>query len=255
MTMKLPDAFVRTPITHRALHDVTDGRPENSRAAMRAAIEAGYGIELDLQPSREGVPMVFHDADLDRLTHENGPVSARPASELSQIPLKGSDETIPTLAGILDQVAGRVPLLIEMKDQTAALGPGPDTFEPDLARLLLAYKGPVAVMSFNPQMVEKMAQLAPDLPRGLTTCAFDAGKWGASSIQRIARLNRIEDAEYVGASFVSHDHRDLASPAIETQRAAGRAILCWTIRSPAEEAAARVYADQVTFEGYCAPIT
>ena len=77
--MTLPDAFLSRPIAHRALHDRDAGRPENSRAAMRAAIEHGYGIECDLQLSADGVAMVFHDAELKRLTGEDGPVRARTA--------------------------------------------------------------------------------------------------------------------------------------------------------------------------------
>ncbi|MCV6598721.1 MAG: glycerophosphodiester phosphodiesterase family protein [Mangrovicoccus sp.] len=248
----LPAGFLRRPFAHRGLHGACV--PENSRAAIRAAIAAGYGIELDLQPASDGTPMVFHDAQLARLTHARGPIAGRSAEDLAKLTLTGSDETIPSLAEILQIIQGQVPLLIELKDQSGCFGPGPETLEPAAAALLTNYSGPVAAMSFNPHMVHKLAQYAPKLPRGLTTGVFDAGKSGAMSPQSIARLNSIKDAEYVGASFVSHDHRDLASPSLQNQRAAGRAILCWTIRNPAQEAAARAHADQITFEGYRAPI-
>ena len=78
--MKLPDIFLSRPIAHRGLHDRQDGRPENSRAAMQAAVEQGYGIELDIQPSSDGVPMVFHDPTLARLTGEEGRVRDRTAA-------------------------------------------------------------------------------------------------------------------------------------------------------------------------------
>ena len=103
----LPAAFLTRPIAHRALHDRAARRPENSRAAIRAAIAAGYGIEIDLQLSADGVPMVFHDETLDRLTAERGPVRARSARELGEIRLKGSEDRIPTLAQVLDRSFSR----------------------------------------------------------------------------------------------------------------------------------------------------
>ena len=123
----LPAAFLERPIAHRALHG--PGRPENSRAAIRAAVAAGYGIEIDVQPSADGVAMVFHDADLDRLTGTAGPIRGRTAADLARLPLHGGDEGIPTLAEVLALVAGRVPLLVEIKDQDGALGPGVGALE------------------------------------------------------------------------------------------------------------------------------
>ena len=125
--MTLPPAFLRLPIAHRALHDRAQGRPENSRAAIRAAIAAGYGIEIDLQASADGVAMVFHDDDLGRLTGATGPVRARTAAELGAIRLTDAEDGIPTLAEVLEIVAGRVPLLIEIKDQSGEMG---DLLEP-----------------------------------------------------------------------------------------------------------------------------
>ena len=118
MRAPLPAAFLATPIAHRAYHDLARGRPENSRAAIRAAVAAGYGIEIDLQLSKDGVPMVFHDETLERLTPRQGWVCDLPANELASIPLTGGDEAIPTLTEVLDLIAGSVPLLIELKDQT-----------------------------------------------------------------------------------------------------------------------------------------
>ena len=108
MRVPLPQAFLRAPIAHRALHDRARGVIENSPSAIRAAVKAGYAIEIDLQLSSDGVAMVFHDDDLDRLTAERGPVAARTAAELGRIELKDSTDTIPTLAQVLDLVGGRV---------------------------------------------------------------------------------------------------------------------------------------------------
>lgn len=245
----LPAGFLDRPFAHRGLHG--PGAAENSRAAIRAAVDAGYGIEIDLQPASDGTPMVFHDAELDRMTEATGLVTRLPPAALAELAVRGGDgEGIPTLARVLETVAGRAPLLIEMKDQSGDLGPGPQTFEPALAVLLAGYGGPVAVMSFNPEMAAALAELAPDIPRGLTTCGFTAADWPHVPEARARRLAQIGDAERVGAAFISHDHRDLGRAAVARQRDAGRRVLCWTIRNPGEEAAALCRADAVTFEGY-----
>jgi hypothetical protein len=155
----LADAFLAVPLAHRALHDVADARPENSRAAVRAAVAAGYGIEIDLQASRDGAAMVFHDYDLGRLTPETGPLRQHDAAQLARIPLTGGKEGIPDLPEILGLVAGRVPLLIELKDQHGGMGQTDGTLEAATAVALAGYAGPVAVMSFNPHMMMAMADL------------------------------------------------------------------------------------------------
>ena len=250
--MGLHPDFLGRPIAHRALHDVARGRPENSRAAIRAAIAAGYGIEIDLQPSSDGVPMVFHDEWLDRLTAETGPINARSAADLGRIALTGGDEGIPTLAEVLEIVGGRVPLLIEIKDQDGQMGPAVGPLEEATARLLAGYAGRVAVMSFNPHSVAAMARLAPGIARGLTTSAWDPAEWAPVAPAVCDRLREIPDYAWTGACFISHEASDLARPRVAALARAGAAILCWTIHSPAEEAAARRIAQNITFEGYAA---
>ncbi|AZB54274.1 phosphodiesterase [Cereibacter sphaeroides] len=254
MRAPLPEAFLRLPIAHRALHDRAAGRPENSPGAIRAAVEAGYGIEIDLQLSADGVPMVFHDESLDRLTAETGPLAARTAAELRTIPLRDATDTIPTLAEVLALVAGRAPLLIEIKDQDGALGPAVGALEAATAAALDGYGGPVAVMSFNPQSMAEMARLRPDLPRGLVTSSYDPTDWAPVPPETCARLRAIPDYDRVEASFVSHEAPDLDRPRVAELKAQGAAILCWTIRSPEAEALARRVAANVTFEGYRAAL-
>ncbi|AMY70793.1 glycerophosphodiester phosphodiesterase family protein [Frigidibacter mobilis] len=248
-----PD-FLRLPIAHRALHDRAAGRPENSRAAIRAAVQAGYGIEIDLQPSAEGVPMVFHDYDLNRLTGQPGPIRTRSAADLAALPLLGGDEGIPTFAEVLALVAGQVPLLVEIKDQDGAMGPGTGGFEARVAEVLAGYTGPLAVMSFNPHAVTAFAAAAPGVAVGLTTSAYDPADWAPLPVQVCDRLREIPDYTSSSASFISHEHGDLARPRVAELKTQGAAILCWTIRSPEAEAAARQHAQNITFEGYAAPI-
>lgn len=248
----LPPAFLTLPLAHRALHDRSQRRPENSRAAVAAAIAAGYGIEIDVQLSADGQAMVFHDEDLGRLTAEAGPVAARSATALARIPLLDGDETIPTLPQILALVAGRAPLLIEIKDQTGRMSPTDGRLEDATIAALAGYDGPVALMSFNPHAVATCARLAPALPRGLTTSAYDPAAWAPLPAATCDRLRGIPDAARTGASFLSHEAADLARPRVADLAAQGLHILCWTIRSPDQETAARRIAQNITFEGYLA---
>ena len=241
----LPQGFLDRPFAHRGLHDAKAGIVENSAAAVAAAAAAGYGIEIDVQLSADDAAMVFHDATLGRLTGSAGAVSARPAAELSRIPLAGAGDggTIPTLAEVLGIVAGRVPLLIEMKDQTPNPGrPDPAKGNARLAaavaRALDGYAGPVAAMSFAADLVTAFGAAAPGVAVGLTTADTRAAATGRG----MAKAGQI--------CFVSHDWRGLSCLGIGGLRAAGVPVLCWTVRAPWEAGLARRVADQVTFEGY-----
>lgn len=251
MTALHPD-FLAKPLAHRAYHDTAAGRPENSIEAVRAAVAAGYGIELDIQPSADGVPMVFHDYTLKRLTGNVAKISGLTAEALSQIPLTGGQEGIPTLAKVLHEVRGRVPLLIEIKDQSGASGPEVGALERAVARDLQAYSGPVAVMSFNPHSAAAFHAAAPDVAVGLTTAAYAPDDYPELLGAVCDHLRDIRDYDRVGASFISHEAEDLARPRVADLKARGAAILCWTIRSPEAEAEARKIADNITFEGYAA---
>ena len=239
----LPPPLLATPIAHRGLWG--PGRPENSLAAARAAVAAGYGVEADLQLSADGRPMVFHDATLDRMTTEAGPLRERTAAELGRIPLRGGAEGVPTLADLLETVGGRTPLLLEVKDQDGALGPRVGPLEAAVAEALGGRDGPMALMSFNPHGVKALRRAAPRVSRGLVTCAFVPGDWPDVPAERLDRLRAMADLEEAGAAFVSHDARDLG-------RTGGLRVpvLCWTIRSLEEEVQARRSARQITFEGY-----
>ncbi len=252
MRIALPSAYLTTPIAHRAWHDRKAGRIENALLAMQAAIAAGYGIEMDLQLSSDGVAMVFHDDNLDRLTGENGPVAARSAAELQRIGLQDSAETIPTLAQVLALVAGRTPLLIELKDQSQAMSETDGRLEAATVAALASYDGLVALMSFNPHSVAHLARLAPHLPRGLTTSGFDPIDWHPLPPATCEALRQIPDYDRTEASFISHEAGDLGRMRVAELKAQGAAVLCWTIRSSEAEAKARKVAQNITFEGYAA---
>ena len=247
----LNPAFLKTPIAHRALHDASKGIYENCRSAIIAAIEHGYAIEIDLQLSADGRAMVFHDDTLDRLTDECGDVSDYTAAELSQIKVGSGQDVIEPLEDILRLIDGRAPLLIELKDQSRQLSQTDGRLEQATIDALSLYQGPVAVMSFNPYMIENLAKLTSDLPLGLTTGSFMDPTWGIDA-ERIAHLSQITDFDPKRYSFVSHFALELTLPCIQTLKEQGAAIFTWTIRSPEAEAVARQTVDNITFEGYMA---
>ncbi|MGL5011247.1 MAG: glycerophosphodiester phosphodiesterase family protein, partial [Paracoccaceae bacterium] len=189
----LPPSLLRIPIAHRALHDRAEGRIENSPSAIRAAIAAGYAVEIDVQLSSDGQAMVFHDEELGRLTGRDGWVKDHTAAALGQITLKDSTDTIPTLPEVLQIIAGRVPLLIEIKDQTLTMSETDARLEQAVATALQGYTGDVAVMSFNPHAVANMATLAPHIPRGLTTSSYDPADWHPLAPDTCAILRAIPD--------------------------------------------------------------
>lgn len=245
----LPDSFARVPLAHRALHNVADGRPENSRAAICAAVEAGYGIEIDVQLSSDGEAMVFHDYHLERLTETQGAVQLFTAAALKETPLRGGDEGIPDLAEVLKLIAGQVPLLIELKDQDGAMGPNVGVLERAIADALVGYAGDVAVMSFNPNSVAMMQVLCPNIPRGLTTSAYHSHEWHLSDAT-CERLRAIPDFDRVGASFISHEVDDLDRARVSELKESGAFVCCWTVTNAEQEQQARGVADTITFEGY-----
>lgn len=247
----LPVSFLTTPLAHRGLHDRSVGIIENSPAAIAAAMTHGYGIEIDVQRAADGVPMVFHDDHLDRLTDASGFVRDVTALELSQIPLKGSNDVIPTLDAVLEHVNGAVPLLIEIKDQDGQMGADTGDLHMSIATRLRDYTGPVAVMSFNPNHIIPLATDFPDLPRGLVCDLFEARNW-----PNIPAETRSELATLSGAAahhFISHGKDGLDRDQVKELRGSGLPILTWTIRTPTEEATVRQFADNITFEGYLAP--
>lgn len=244
--MTLHPDFLTRPIAHRGLHG--EGVPENSLAAARAAIAKGFAIELDLQLSGDRQAMVFHDDTLDRMTGANGWVANHDAAELRKQSLLGTGEGIPTLAEFLDLVAGRVPLLIELKTQTGHPGGTLGTLEEAVARDLEGYDGPAAMMSFHPGMMVTMQRLAPDTPRGLTGGDFSV----VASLHPAlaAALDDYSLFDSAGCDFISHGWKRLDMPSVTRLKARGIPVFCWTIRSAEEEAEARKVADNVTFEGY-----
>ena len=134
------------------------------------------------------------------------------------------------------------------------MGPDVGPLEAAVAADLAGYGGPVAMMSFNPHSVAAFGAAAPDVARGLTSCAFVPEDWPPLTERTLTGLRGMPDIDRIGATFISHDARDLANPRVADLKARGMPVLCWTIRSSEAETQAREVADNVTFEGYAAAL-
>lgn len=146
---------------HRGLHSRDRLVPENSLAAFRRAAEMGYGIELDVQLSRDGKVVVFHDDTLDRVCGVPGRVDERSFEELLQLRLYGTEHTIPLFSEVLAVIKGRSPLIVELKSGRR----NKELCEKTYA-LLGNYRGDVCIESFNPFIVAWFRFHAPELLRG-----------------------------------------------------------------------------------------
>lgn len=222
---------------HRGLHG--DGLPENSPSAFAAAVTRGWGIECDVQKSSDDQAMVFHDFALDRLTGESGPVNVRSAAQLAAISLSGSTDTIPTLRALLDQVAGAVPLLIEIKSRRERPVPAICLA---VRRALEGYRGPHAIMSFDPRVSAWFARHSPLTPRGLVVTE-ENDKALAGSLRRHAWLWLAKP------DFLAYDIRDLPNRFAASQRKRGMPVATWTVRSPELRERAALHADAPIAEG------
>jgi len=224
------------PIAHRGFHDAAAGRPENTLAAFEAAASAGYAIECDLHLSADDNAMVFHDDGLERLTGATGTLAERTAEELGRLKVLGSQEKIPTLDEMLRRIAGRVPLLIEMK-------PAP-RHEPALAHRTLEslqrYSGPAAVMSFDRKLLASARAVDATIPLGLTA----EGNWLSAARHWRAILSYELD-------FISYSINDLPTPMPLLARRLMRVpLICWTVRTRSQLEKAKRLTDQITFEGF-----
>ena len=238
--------LIGRPIAHRGLHDRAAGVIENSPAAARAALDRGFAIEFDVQLTRDGDAVVFHDVTLDRLTAASGPVAERTAGELAALALMGSRDAIPTLDAFLGLVAGRVPLVCEVKSR----------FDGDLrladrvAAGTAAYRGPLAVKSFDPAVLARLRALRVANPLGLVAAADDAGREGSLARAGHDLAELLHDAA-TRPDFLSFRVDDLPHEVTQFFRVTlGLPVMGWTVRTPEQRQRAARWADQMVFEGF-----
>lgn len=229
-------AFLKgQPYAHRGLHG--NGVLENSPAAFEAAIKLGHGIECDVQAAEDGRAFVFHDYELDRLTERSGLIGNLRSEEIDQIALRGGHGKIPRLRETLQQIAGRVPVLIEIKSRNRRVGP----LCLSVRRALEGYGGKAAIMSFNPMVGAWFRSNADHIVRGLVVTEEHGKNWRG----RIARHRNLWIAK---PDFLAYDIRDLPSRFAASQRARGLPVVTWTVRSAEQEAIAFRHADEPVYE-------
>lgn len=235
------------PIAHRGLHNEAKGIIENTTSSVKAAMAKGYGIEVDVQAARDATPMVFHDEALERIMDAKGLLIERTPAELQRMAYQRCADRMMTLDELLELVAGRSPLLIEIK----TLFGKPGEFERKIARSVAAYRGPVALMSFDPYAIGACRQPAPQVPLGLTSYRWDDDWMSEVSASLKRRMRKLKVLPEIGASFVAYDIDDLpALPPLMANRLWGYQLLSWTVRTPEQRAKARKYVDAIIFEGF-----
>ena len=235
--------FDRTIYAHRGLHTDDGHVPENSLAAFQAAAQAGYGVELDVQFTADKQIVVFHDNDLKRMCGINKRVDELTYAELSELRLLDSDQSIPLLSDVLDVLDGAT-LLCEFKAMRSYVDASLcETALP----LLNAYKGDVCIESFNPFMVRWFRKHAPEYIRGILSKKFEKGE--------VARALRFPLASLFAnclcrPDFIAYQHTDHKQFFFRLCRFFRPMTVAWTVRSAAEEKAAKKRFDAVIFEGY-----
>ena len=241
--------LIARPIAHRGLHDRAAGRPENTLAAARAAMAGGFAIECDVQISADGEAMVFHDPALGRLTAASERVGDTGAEALGRLTVAGSSERIPTLPEFLAAVAGAVPVIVEIKSGFD----GDRRLARRTAEVASAYDGPVALKSFDPEIVASLrGDLPARIPRGIVAeTNQDDPAYAAMTESRRRSLRDLLHFDETRPDFLSWRVDDLpCAPTALSRLLAGLPVMAWTVRTPDQRANAAAHADQMVFERF-----
>jgi len=241
----MPDWLTARPVAHRGLHDAAVGVIENTATAFTAAIAGHYAIECDLQLSADGEAMVHHDDQLGRLTDGAARLDALSAAELKQARFRATADRMLTLGELCDLVARRVTLVLELKSRFD----GDPRLPRRVAEVLAGYRGPVAVMSFDPAAVAALREIAPAIPRGLVAQKQD--KTEGHHERQASPFSFASQTLAARLAFLAYRVQDLDSPMPRMARNLfGLSLLTWTVRTAAERERAVRFADQMIFEGF-----
>ncbi len=248
-----PSWLIERPIAHRGLHDEATGVIENTLRAAEAAIAGGFAIECDIQLSADGEAIVFHDETLDRLTDATGLLSALSASEIAKIRIEGSDEPPPTFAALLATVAGRTPIICELKSRFD----GDWRIADRAAVLAAAYDGPLAFKSFDHDLAAYLRLRRPHMRAGepcpiglLAQASYDGLDWNFLSDEQKRDWTDFDHYDLARPDFLSWNVDDLPHKIpFLVKELTGAPIMTWTVRTPEQREAAHKWADQIVFDG------
>ena len=246
--MRAPDWLTARPVAHRGLHDAARGVIENMPGAVQAAVAGNYSIEVDIQLTADGEAMVHHDDALGRLTEGSGALLGKSAAELRTVKFKNTAERMMSLDDLLTLVAGRVPLVIEVKSHFD----GDRKLVKRMADVLASYSGPVVGMSFDPDQVLALREIVPRLPRGIVAQRnYDDDYWKKLTREQRDSMLYLRHAFRTEPHFVAFWVNQLPAPAPWIARNIfGCPLLAWTVRTPEQREWAARHADQMIFEGF-----
>jgi glycerophosphoryl diester phosphodiesterase len=246
--MRAPHWLTARPVAHRGLHDIARGIVENMPGAAQAAIAGNFAIECDIQLTSDGEAMVHHDDELGRLTEGSGALLTKTAAELKAVRFKATSEHMMTLTELCELVAGRVPLVIEVKSRFD----GDRKLVTRMADVLSAYKGPAVGMSFDPDQVVALREIIPSRPRGIVAeHDYTAEDWPDASPEQRRGMTHLRHFLRTQPDFVAYWVNELPSLAPWLARNVFRCpLLTWTVRTSEQRARAARYADQMIFEGF-----
>lgn len=235
--------FAVRKYAHRGLHG--NGAAENSMTAFLRAVEGEYGIELDIRLSRDGELVVFHDSTLDRVTGVSGKVSEYDVEELKKMKLSDTEDTIPLFSDVLSLVDGKVPLLVELKEEAGSYAVTEKALE-----LLSSYKGEFIIESFNPLSLRLVKKKNPDILRGFLAMNYMKERKHRKPLYLLLQLFLFNCV--CRPDFISYDHKGYGDFGFEFLRFIYRPVsFCWTVTSMEDELAAYAHKfDSVIFEGY-----
>jgi glycerophosphoryl diester phosphodiesterase len=246
--MRAPDWLTARPVAHRGLHDRTRGIIENMPAAAAAAVAANFAIECDIQLTADGEAMVYHDDELGRLSEGSGPLRGKTSAELKQVAFKDTPEKMMSLGDLCVLVAGRVPLVIEVKSHFD----GDRRLATRMVEVLASYNGPAAAMSFDPDQVTALRESMPSRPRGIVAeREYTEADWPEATPAQRRGMLHLRHAFRTRPHFVAWWVDDLpaAAPWI-ARNIFGCPLLTWTVRTPEQRTNAGRHADQMIFEGF-----
>jgi glycerophosphoryl diester phosphodiesterase len=246
--MRAPDWLTARPVAHRGLHDAARGIIENMPGAASAAVAGNFAIECDIQLTADGEAMVHHDDALGRLTEGSGALLGKTSAELKRLAFKDTPEKMMSLGDLCALVAGRVPLLIEVKSHFD----GDRKLVARMAEVLASYDGPAVGMSFDPDQVMALRELLPSRPRGIVAERdYDEADWPEATPAQRRGMLHLRHAFRTRPHFVAWwvDELPAAAPWI-ARNLFGCPLLTWTVHTPKQRAIAARHADQMIFEGF-----